>query len=286
MSGLVALLIVASLGILRAAARAPRVRLDRVSLNLRESAGSDQEDLLRFLTKRAFDIAFAAISLIAMLPMLAVISVAVKLSSRGPVLIRQRRIGKRGEVFEYLKFRTMVASMVPLEQFTAQLLNVGAFPDSLLAILRLQGDPRVTSVGRILRRYGLDELPVMVNILKGDMSVIGPRAPLPAEVLAEPSWAMDRRIVTPGSVSPRWLVTTSYDYELALAAEVNYARQHSFWLDVRVLFGTVGWLFAGASEPSSDLDAIAGFLASLRAARPRDEHGVREIVSRLVEQIA
>jgi len=291
-AGLIGLILVAGLGAIRAVALGPRARFHKRSLDIPELAGLHQRGVRLSRTKRIFDFAIAGLSLIAMLPALALISAAIKVSSAGPILVRQRRVGKDSEVFEYLKFRTTVATVVSLETFRSQLLNFELHPESSVAVLRLRRDPRVTSIGRILRLYGLDELPGMVNVLKGDMSLIGPRPPLPVELLAEPKWAIDRRLVTPGFLSPGWFMANPSDYELALtyqlalAAEVNYARQHSLWLDARLLLEALSGLVAGANESASDLDAIAGFLGSLRPSSARDERDVREIVLRLVEQLA
>jgi lipopolysaccharide/colanic/teichoic acid biosynthesis glycosyltransferase len=141
------------------------IRLQRVAAPHRSPYGR-----LARATKRAIDLGEAALVLIILLPLFLVISVAIWLESPGPILFRQRRLGLGGRSFEILKFRTMVCDA---EERLAQLETMNESPDGLL--FQVRNDPRITRVGRFLRRTSLDELPQLINVLRGEMSLVGPR---------------------------------------------------------------------------------------------------------------
>lgn len=177
--------------------------------------------------KRLIDVSVASAALMTGAPILAVIALAVKLDSRGPILFRQRRLGKDGAIFDILKFRTMNegASVVIGEDHT---------------VVNPVGDFRVTRVGRLLRLTSLDELPQLLNVLKGDMSLVGPRPDLP-EGLAVYDQRQKRKLeVKPGltglaQVSGRNRLGAEEKWEL----DVQYVEQQSAALDVRILLGTL-----------------------------------------------
>jgi sugar transferase EpsL len=172
--------------------------------------------------KRAFDLLVSAVMLVLLSPLLAVIGVAIRLTSRGPAVFRQERAGKEGRPFVFYKFRTMRHDVEPF----------GPSPRSGV-------DPRLTRVGRFLREYSLDELPQLVNILRGDMSLIGPR-PLYVSQIAE--WderQRQRLLVKPGltglaQISGRGGLTREEKLEL----DAQYVEQASLRLDVRILLAT------------------------------------------------
>ena len=191
--------------------------------------GSDERIFVRFdgmnqILKRLFDLVAALSALIALVPVLAVIAVAIKLSSKGSVIFKQERAGKGGRPFTFYKFRTMKIDVDPF----------GQSPQS-------GDDPRLIKGGKFLREYSLDELPQLVNILKGDMSIVGPR-PLYASQIAEMSDHHKKRIeVRPGltglsQVSVRSELTKKPSLDL----EAQYVEKQSLWLDVKIVFLTLG----------------------------------------------
>ena len=185
------------------------------------------------LLKSIFDRVVGCLLLLAIAPILLVTAVLVKLTSRGPVLFRQTRVGRGGEQFSMLKFRTMV---VDAEARKAELhvLNEGNG-----VLFKLRDDPRVTKVGKYLRRFSIDELPQLVNVLRGDMSLVGPRPPLPAEVA---QYAIDdarRMLVKPG-LTGLWQVSGRSDltWEESMRLDLRYADNWSIALDLLILWKT------------------------------------------------
>ena len=183
--------------------------------------------------KRALDVLLAGVMLTLGAPLLAVIALAIKLTSRGPVLFRQQRIGKGGRRFEVLKFRTMVADA---ESMTEELLAHSEDPNWL----KLARDPRITGIGGILRKSSLDELPQLVNVLKGDMSLVGPRPLQESEDRVIGGWGRTRLDLTPG-VTGLWQVLgrTNIPFEEMVKLDYQYVTNWSLWTDVRLILQTV-----------------------------------------------
>jgi undecaprenyl phosphate N,N'-diacetylbacillosamine 1-phosphate transferase len=175
--------------------------------------------------KRVFDIVLTVLALTILSPGLCLIAALVKLTSRGPVLYVQERIGKDAVPFRFIKFRTMV---------------VGAEKQGA-GILCLKNDPRVTTLGRILRRYSLDELPQLFNVLRGDMSLIGPRPGLAYQVKEYTPFQRRRLTVLPGisgwaQVNGRNAIT----WDERITRDVEYVERLSFTMDLRILLRTLG----------------------------------------------
>jgi lipopolysaccharide/colanic/teichoic acid biosynthesis glycosyltransferase len=191
----------------------------------------------RFL-KRSLDVTGSLAALLLLAPLLAGIAVAVKLSSRGPVLFRQRRVGKGGRAFDLLKFRTMCE-------------GADARKHELLALNEADGlfkiadDPRVTPLGRLLRRCSLDEAPQLVNVLRGEMSLVGPRPLVAEEDSRIQGWLRRRLDVTPGMTGV-WQVLGSARIPLHEMVKLDYLYRAnwSLWLDVKILMRTVPFVFA------------------------------------------
>jgi undecaprenyl phosphate N,N'-diacetylbacillosamine 1-phosphate transferase len=179
------------------------------------------------LCKRFFDILIALLVTTFLLPVFVVIAIAIKLNSKGPVVFRQERVGKNGRPFIFYKFRTMKTEVDPF----------GPSP-------KAADDLRLTKVGKILREYSLDELPQLFNVLKGDMSIIGPR-PLYVSQMAEWDERQKKRLlVKPGltglaQISGRGELTREEKLEL----DVKYVETASFWLDLKIVLATVTQVF-------------------------------------------
>jgi exopolysaccharide biosynthesis polyprenyl glycosylphosphotransferase len=187
----------------------------------------------RMLVKRMLDRLLGSVLFLLLAPVLAVIAGAVKLNSPGPVLFRQLRIGEDGRPFEMLKFRSMV---VDAEDRRADL---EAVDEGNGVLFKIRADPRVTRVGALLRRYSLDELPQLWNVVRGDMSLVGPRPPLPQEVIAYSDDATRRLRVRPG-MTGLWQVSGRSDlsWEESLRLDLRYVDNWSLALDVIILWRT------------------------------------------------
>jgi exopolysaccharide biosynthesis polyprenyl glycosylphosphotransferase len=190
--------------------------------------------------KRVFDTMFSALSLILLSPLLLAIAIAIKLDTSGPVFYVSERIGKKGIVFSCLKFRTMVREADKLQ---AEILHMNE-RDGVL--FKVANDPRITRIGRFLRKYSLDELPQFINVLRGDMSIVGPRPPLAGEVRRYDLNHLRRLDVTPG-ITGLWQVQGRQDPSFAsyVSLDVAYIDNWSIWLDFKIILRTVGVVFAG-----------------------------------------
>jgi exopolysaccharide biosynthesis polyprenyl glycosylphosphotransferase len=196
---------------------------------------------IRWLVKEATDRVFAFAVLLLLLPVLLVIALAVRIGDRGPALFRQVRVGKDGQSFVLYKFRTMV---VDAEQRKSHL---EAMNESGGVLFKIRDDPRVTPVGRWLRRYSLDELPQLLNVLRGDMSLVGPRPALRAEV-DEYGHDMRRRLRVKPGITGLWQVNGRSDlsWEEAVRLDVRYVENWSFVLDLQILWKTFSAVAGGA----------------------------------------
>jgi exopolysaccharide biosynthesis polyprenyl glycosylphosphotransferase len=187
----------------------------------------------RRLIKEAFDRTTAALALLVLLPFLGVLMLAVRLDSPGPVIFRQERVGRGHENFTLWKFRTMVTDAEHLLESMKDLNEVDG------ALFKIRNDPRVTKVGRLLRRYSLDELPQLVNVLLGHMSLVGPRPPLPVEVLGYEDDVRRRMVVKPG-ITGLWQVSGRSDlpWDEAVRLDLKYVENWSLAMDLVILWRT------------------------------------------------
>jgi lipopolysaccharide/colanic/teichoic acid biosynthesis glycosyltransferase len=165
---------------------------------------------------------------------------AVRLTSRGPALYRQVRCGMHGRRFVLLKFRTMVENAESLRHEVAHL-NVMDGP-----VFKAPGDPRVTPIGRFLRRSSLDELPQLLNVLKGEMSLVGPRPPIPQEVEHYEPWQRRRLAMKPG-ITCLWQISgrSELDFATWMELDLSYIDHWSLWLDLKILVLTMPAVFSG-----------------------------------------
>jgi exopolysaccharide biosynthesis polyprenyl glycosylphosphotransferase len=188
------------------------------------------------LVKRAFDVTGAVVALVLVAPLMAAIAIAVRLGSRGPILFRQTRVGREGRPFEIYKFRTMV---VDAEERKAELL-----PEADGDLFKLPDDPRVTRVGRLLRKTSLDELPQLFNVLRGNMSLVGPR-PLIADEDRQITGLDRRRLqLTPGMTGPWQIMGARVPLSEMVKLDYLYLAGWSLWLDLKIMLRTVPYMIA------------------------------------------
>jgi lipopolysaccharide/colanic/teichoic acid biosynthesis glycosyltransferase len=199
--------------------------------------------LLEQSAKRAFDIAFSLLALVFTCPVLLLIAVLIRLDSEGPVLYISDRIGRNGKRFRFLKFRTMVKDADTLR---GALLHLNERQGNLF---KMSNDPRMTRVGRILRRYSLDELPQFFSVLTGHMSVVGPRPCLTSEY-ARYTKEQRRRVEAVPGITGLWQVEARKNpsVEAYFALDLYYIENWAFWLDIKILLKTVFVVFAGTGQ--------------------------------------
>ncbi|HEX5418328.1 MAG TPA: sugar transferase [Chloroflexota bacterium] len=200
-----------------------------------------------FAGKRVLDVVLSTVVLIVALPVLLIIAVLIKLDSPGPILFRQTRVGLGGQRFTFYKFRTMrpdADSEIHRRYVEALIRNQVSTTSSPLGaqtqVLKLTRDPRVTRLGRYLRRSSLDELPQLINVLRGDMSLVGPRPAIPYEVDAYQPWHVARLATLPG-ITGWWQVLgrSRVTFDEMVRMDLSYIAKQSLWLDVRILVMTI-----------------------------------------------
>jgi lipopolysaccharide/colanic/teichoic acid biosynthesis glycosyltransferase len=202
--------------------------------------------------KRGMDVVGSLMLLAALSPVFFVIAAAIKLTSRGPVLFRQQRIGEHGTAFTFLKFRSMYVNNDASQhkEYVRKLIAGQADKHANgdgEAIFKLTNDPRITPVGNFLRRTSLDELPQFVNVLRGDMSLVGPRPPVPYEVEAYATWHRRRLLEAKPGITGLWQVQgrSRVGFDEMVRLDLRYARNCSPWLDLKILVQTPKAVIAG-----------------------------------------
>lgn len=202
-----------------------------VSLNLNQL---NEKPIQQFL-KRFVEINGTVLGLIIISPILLAISIAIKLNSKGPVLFKQKRIGQYGKEFYMYKFRTMY------EDAEEKLEELKDLNETNELMFKMFDDPRITGIGKILRKYSLDEFPQLINVLKGEMSLVGFRPPLPSEVANYKSWHYVRFAMMPGLTGP-WQVngrSKIKKFDEVINMEYEYAKNWSLAKDIKILLKTV-----------------------------------------------
>jgi lipopolysaccharide/colanic/teichoic acid biosynthesis glycosyltransferase len=202
--------------------------------------------------KRAMDLAGSAAALLILSPVYAALALAIKLTSKGPALFRQKRLGQYGKTFTVLKFRSMRTDCDArihqeyVNQFISGNVNRGS-QEGDQTVFKIQRDPRITGIGSFLRKTSLDELPQFWNVLCGDMSLVGPRPPIEYEFKAYHSWHRRRVLEIKPGITGLWQVNgrsrTRFDDMVRL--DLKYARVWSIWLDLKILLQTPGAVFSG-----------------------------------------
>lgn len=204
--------------------------------------------------KRSMDILVGSLLLIACSPLLAVIAIAIKSTSHGPVLFHQRRVGQYGRQFTFLKFRSMQVgndSSVHRE-YVSQLIAGTAYrvaaKGETTGVYKLANDRRVTPIGRFLRRTSMDELPQLFNVIRGDMSLVGPRPPIPYELAQYELWHRKRLLQVKPGITGLWQVKgrSRVSFDEMVRLDLQYANTWSPWLDLMILMQTPAAVFKGA----------------------------------------
>jgi lipopolysaccharide/colanic/teichoic acid biosynthesis glycosyltransferase len=191
--------------------------------------------------KRIIDLTCAGVALLVLGPLFLVIAIAIKLETRGPVFYVSTRLGRRARPFPFVKFRSMVRDA---ERLRGQL---DALNEMDGPVFKISNDPRMTRVGRLLRKTSLDELPQLWSVLRGDMSLVGPRPPIPAEVEQYERWQRRRLSVTPG-ITCLWQVSgrNRISFEEWMRLDAEYIDRLSFGLDLKILLLTIPAVLRGS----------------------------------------
>ena len=190
------------------------------------------------ICKRAIDIIGAISGLLLLSPVIVIVACAIKFTSKGPIFFSQKRVGKNGELFDMYKFRSMVVNAEELKEKLAHQNEMSG------PMFKMKDDPRVTKVGKFIRRTSLDELPQLWNVLKGDMSLVGPRPSLPKEVKQFEKWMFKRLTVKPG-LTCYWQVSgrNNIDFEDWMKLDISYVEDRNLWIDIKLIFKTIFVLF-------------------------------------------
>lgn len=188
---------------------------------------------IQLVLKRIFDIIAATSLLIVFLPVILLIALAIRLTSGSPVLFRWQVVGKHGQPFTGFKFRTMVVGADRIKEELLILNEMKGGP-----VFKMKDDPRITPMGRILRKFSLDELPQLWSVLKGDMSLVGPHPPLQSEYAKFTDWQKQKLAVTPGMTSLWHVSGKPQDFNAWVQLDLEYIERWSLWLDVKILFET------------------------------------------------
>jgi lipopolysaccharide/colanic/teichoic acid biosynthesis glycosyltransferase len=215
------------------------------------SRDNDKRSLLSI--KRLMDIAGSTTALIMCSPLFLITAVAIKASSKGPVFFRQQRVGQYGRQFTFLKFRSMHANSDPSvhKEYVMRLIAGQAGREASNgpseSVYKLTNDRRVTRVGKFLRRTSLDELPQFLNVLRGDMSLVGPRPPIPYEVAAYETWHRSRVLEVKPGITGSWQVKgrSRVKFDEMVRLDLQYARSWSPWLDINILVRTPAAVLRG-----------------------------------------
>ncbi len=197
------------------------------------------------ILKRAIDITGGLLLSLICLPFCVLIAIVIKATSKGPVLFRQMRVGQHGRQFVFLKFRSMYVDNDHSihREFVTKLINNEASGDAAHkpgTVYKLTGDKRITPIGRLLRKTSLDELPQFLNVLRGEMSLVGPRPPIPYELAAYQTWHRRRLLEVKPGITGLWQVTgrSTVDFDAMVRLDLKYATSWSPWLDIKILLRT------------------------------------------------
>jgi len=194
--------------------------------------------------KRLMDIICSMSALIVLAPILIVVAILIKIESKGPVIFSQERVGINNKKFKMYKFRSMVVNAEDMKE-KLEKQNERKGP-----MFKIKNDPRITKIGRFIRKTSIDELPQLINILKGEMSIVGPRPSLPKEVIQFEPWMLERLKVKPG-LTCYWQVQgrDHIEFEDWMRLDVKYVKDRNFLLDIKLIFKTF-FVFLGDQNAS------------------------------------
>lgn len=200
------------------------------------------------LIKRLIDLCFSSVALVLMAPLFAILALLIKVTSRGPVFFKQERLGLRGKPFTCLKFRTMLSNTdLSVHREFVRRITSGTPDQTGPVVYKMTADPRITRIGRFLRRTSLDELPQFINVFRGEMSLVGPRPPVPYEYECYDDWHKLRLSCKPG-ITGLWQVSggshTSFDGMVEL--DLEYIKHQSLAQDLKILLKTPFVIFSSA----------------------------------------
>ena len=199
---------------------------------------NERSNVLYEVIKRIIDIVASFTGLIVLSPLMLVVSILIKLESKGEVIFKQKRVGLNGKEFYMYKFRSMV---INAEELKAELESQNEMSGPMF---KMKDDPRITKIGKFIRKTSIDELPQLINVIKGDMSLVGPRPSLPKEVEEFETWMRERLEVKPG-LTCIWQISgrNNIDFEDWMKLDIKYVRERSFKLDIKLILKTVLVLF-------------------------------------------
>jgi lipopolysaccharide/colanic/teichoic acid biosynthesis glycosyltransferase len=208
--------------------------------------GTKERGRLASFVKRLVDVVGSVVVMVLLSPVFLAIAILIKIDSAGPVLFRQERIGLGGKKFMFLKFRSMHVNNDPAihREYVGALINGGRAHENPGTdgggVYKIKHDPRVTRAGKILRRTSLDELPQMINVLKGDMSLVGPRPPIPYEYRDYRLWHRRRVMDMKPGITGLWQVNgrSAVSFDEAVRMDIRYIREWSLWLDIKIILRT------------------------------------------------
>ncbi len=212
--------------------------MSNINLDINVEVGKKESRLIYRLSKRVIDIIGSFTGLVLLSPILIIVGILIKFESKGPIVFTQKRVGKDGKEFDMYKLRSMVVNAEEIKEKLKEQNEMSG------PMFKIKDDPRITSIGKFIRKTSIDELPQLVNVLKGDMSLVGPRPSLPNEVKEFETWMLKRLNVKPG-LTCYWQVMgrNNIDFEDWMKLDVKYVNERSFWLDIKLIFKTFFVLF-------------------------------------------
>ena len=212
--------------------------MERLQMENTAEVITKDEKIIYMILKRTLDIICSIIGLTLLSPIILVVAILIKLESKGPIIFSQKRVGLNGKEFDMYKFRSMVQNAEELKEKLAKQNEMSG------PMFKIKDDPRVTKVGKFIRKTSIDELPQLINVLKGEMSLVGPRPSLPKEVEKFERWMLKRLDVKPG-LTCYWQVSgrNNIDFEDWMKLDLQYVEDRSFLLDLKLIFKTFFVLF-------------------------------------------
>lgn len=212
--------------------------LSNINLDINVEVRKKESSLIYAFSKRIIDIIGSLIGLLVLSPLLIIVGILIKLESKGPIVFTQKRIGKDKKEFNMYKLRSMVVNAEEIKEKLKEQNEMSG------PMFKMKDDPRITKVGKFIRKTSIDELPQLLNVVKGQMSLVGPRPSLPNEVKEFEPWMLKRLDVKPG-LTCYWQVMgrNNIDFEEWMKLDVKYVNERSLWLDMKLIFKTFFVLF-------------------------------------------